>query len=157
MAALHIKSKVRPTESINPSPSGRGLGGGLRICRNLDPHPTRFARRPLFRHVSSSSKHYPEHKPHRRSQKQDCSTDECGTCKARDPGCFRIATLRAHRNNLRSILSASLPTIRFCARSRIWPQRTAWMSPKMRATRYSKERKPERLMRSYFPRSACQS
>ena len=37
----------QPGKPRNPSPSGRGLGEGLRICRNLDPHPTRFARRPL--------------------------------------------------------------------------------------------------------------
>ena len=33
-----------------PSPSGRGQGEGLNICENLNPlnpHPTRFARRPL--------------------------------------------------------------------------------------------------------------
>jgi hypothetical protein len=35
------KVETATTKSINPSPSGRGLGEGLRICRNLDPHPAR--------------------------------------------------------------------------------------------------------------------
>jgi hypothetical protein len=30
-----------------PSPSGRGLDEGLRICRDLHPHPARFACHPL--------------------------------------------------------------------------------------------------------------
>ena len=34
--ALHIKSKMRPVKSINPSPSGRGLGEGLRTCERID-------------------------------------------------------------------------------------------------------------------------
>ena len=33
--------------ALKPSPPGKGLGEGLRICRNFDPHPARFARRPL--------------------------------------------------------------------------------------------------------------
>ena len=31
----------------SPSPSGRGQGEGLSIWRDLDPHPPRYARRPL--------------------------------------------------------------------------------------------------------------
>src|SRR5687767_12989078 len=37
---LHMKSSFRKMQYSNPSPTGRGLGEGLKICRHLDPHPT---------------------------------------------------------------------------------------------------------------------
>jgi hypothetical protein len=40
--ALPKKSKVRAAEPIDPSPTGRGLGEGCRVCHDLGPHPTRL-------------------------------------------------------------------------------------------------------------------